>query len=110
MNFDQATQACRDIGMNIGYIEDETQLVRSKSTLSHTGYWTGLLYINSQLVTLSGDPSPFTRWHPSKPNIGAQYKNVYIWVNKDTGNVYQSMDNYIPTHKQAGVLCQIMNT
>ncbi|XP_077970034.1 uncharacterized protein LOC144424526 isoform X2 [Styela clava] len=53
MNFDQATQTCRDIGMNIGYIEDEThyqkiaELVRSKSTLSRTGYWTGLLYINN---------------------------------------------------------------
>ncbi|XP_077970029.1 uncharacterized protein LOC144424522 isoform X2 [Styela clava] len=52
MNFDQATQACRDIGMNIGYIQDEThyqkiaELVRSKST-SSIGYWTGLLYKNS---------------------------------------------------------------
>ncbi|XP_077970032.1 uncharacterized protein LOC144424525 [Styela clava] len=116
MTFDQATQACRDIRMNTGYIQDEThyqkiaELVRSKSALSQTGYWTGLLYKNSQLVTLSGNPSPFTKWYPGKPNSDEQYKNVYIWVMKDTGSVYQGMDNYIPTFKQAGVLCQIMHT
>ncbi|XP_077969990.1 uncharacterized protein LOC144424499 [Styela clava] len=116
MNFDQATQACRDIGMNIGYIEDEThyqkiaELVRSKSTSSGTGYWTGLLYINSQLVTLSGNPSPFTKWYPGRPRSDEQYKNVYIYVMKDTGNVYQGMYNHIPTVTLPGVLCQIMNT
>ncbi|XP_077970036.1 uncharacterized protein LOC144424528 [Styela clava] len=116
MNFDRATQACRDIGMNIGYIQDEThyqkiaELVRSKSTSSVTGYWTGLLYKNSQLVTLSGNPSPFPKWYPSKPNSDEQYKNVYIWVQKDTGSVYHGMDNYIPTATQPGVLCQIKYT
>ncbi|XP_077970037.1 uncharacterized protein LOC144424529 [Styela clava] len=116
IDFDQATQACRDIGMNIGYIEDEThyqkiaELVRSKSTSSGTGYWTGLLYINSQLVTLSGNSSPFTKWYPGAPRSGEQYKNVYIYVMKGTGNVYQGMYNHIPTATLPGVLCQIMNT
>ncbi|XP_077970035.1 uncharacterized protein LOC144424527 [Styela clava] len=116
MDFDQATQACRDIGMNIGYIEDEThyqkiaELVRSKSTSSPTGYWTGLLYINSQLVTLSGNPSPFTKWYPSTPNSGEQKKNVYIYVRKDTEDVEQGMYNYLPTYTQPGVLCQIKYT
>ncbi|XP_077970054.1 uncharacterized protein LOC144424542 [Styela clava] len=116
MNFDQATQACRDIGMNIGYIQDGThyqkiaELVRSKSTSSTTTYWTGLLYKNSQLVTLSGNPSPFTKWYPNKPNSGEQYKNVFIYVKKDTGSVYHGMINYMPTATQHGVLCQIMYT
>ncbi|XP_077970040.1 uncharacterized protein LOC144424532 [Styela clava] len=116
MNFDQATQACRDIRMNIGYIEDEThyqkiaELVRSKSTVFRTGYWTGLLYKNSQLVTLSGNPSPFTKWYPSTPNSSGQKKNVFINVRKDTGNVNHGMYNNYQTVTQPGVLCQIMYT